>query len=214
VFFSRKQKALEALITQYLERVNDCLDRVEACLASALARDSYDTVVAKAQATHRAESQADDTRQEAAILLYGKALFPESRGDILQLLEGTDKIANAADSVARRIRYERIQVPAQLGNDFRELLSRSCDCSRELLKAVNMLFDDYNSAVHLADRVNELESRTDELEYQILDAIFTSGLSSGEKILLRDFAAKISDIADRAENAADHVRIVAIKRKV
>jgi predicted phosphate transport protein (TIGR00153 family) len=214
VFFSRKQKVLEELVAKYLERVNDCLDRVEECLASALDREPFDTVVAKAQATHRAESQADDTRQEAAILLYGKALFPESRGDILTLLEGTDRIANAADSVARRIRYERIQVPAELGNAFRELLGRASDCSRELLKAVKMLFEDYNSAVHLADRVSDLESRTDELEYQILDAIFTSGLSSGEKILLRDFAAKISDIADRAENAADHVRIVAIKRKV
>ncbi len=214
MFFARKQRILESLIARYLDRVDDCLDRMRDCLDSYLDREPFQTVVAKAQATHQAESQADDTLQEAAVLLYGKALFPESRGDILQVLEGTDKVANAADSVTRRIRYERVQVPAELGDDFRELLRRACDCSRELLKAVRMLFEDYNSAVHLADRVGELESRTDELEYRIIEAVFTSGLDSGDKILLRDFAAKISDIADRAENAADAVRIVAIKRKV
>ena len=41
-----------------------------------------------------------------------------------------------------------------------------------------------------------------------------SDLETGHKILLRDLAVKIGDIADRAEKAADHVRITAIKRTV
>jgi len=214
VFFSRKQKAVETLIARYLECVEECLACLAACLECALSGAPYDQVVEKAKATHRAESRADDTRREAAILLYGKALFPESRSDLLRMLEGVDRVANAADSVARRIRFERTAGPADLRNDYQELLLRVEACAREMVKAVRMLFENYNAAVHISDRVGDLESRADEAEFRIIERVFASDLETGHKILLRDLAVKIGDIADRAENAADHVRITAIKRTV
>jgi hypothetical protein len=214
VFFSRKQKAVETLIARYLDCVEECLACLAACLDSALSGAPYEQILEQAQATHRAESRADDTRREAAILLYGKALFPESRSDLLRILEGVDRVANAADSVARRIRFERTAIPADLRADYRELLLRVQPCAEEMIKAVRMLFSDYNAAVHVSDRVGDLESRADLAEFRIIERVFASDLDTGHKILLRDLAVKIGDIADRAESAADHVRITAIKRTV
>jgi predicted phosphate transport protein (TIGR00153 family) len=214
LFFGRKQRAVESLIERYLDRVDECIGSFAACLESMLGGDPFEVVVEKARATHQAESRADDTRREICILLYGKALFPESRGDILGLLESTDKLANAADAVVRKIRHQHLSVPTQWAGDVRELVARSCTCSRELVKAVRMLFQDYHSAMHLADRVGELESRADDSEFALIEKIFCSDLTTGEKILLRDLVSNISDIADRAENAGDRVRIVAIKRKI
>lgn len=213
-FFGRKQRAVESLIERYLDRVEECIGSFADCLESMLAGQPFDVVVEKATTTQRAESRADDTRREICILLYGKALFPESRGDILGLLESTDKLANAAEAVVRKIRHQHLSVPTQWAGDFRELVARACTCSRELIKAVRMLFHDYNSAMHLADRVDELESRVDDSEFALIEKIFGSDLNTGEKILLRDLVGNISDIADRAENAGDRVRIAAIKRKV
>lgn len=214
MFFGGKQKILESLIDRYLTRVQDCLDRLEACLEASLAGEPFELIAEKARATHQAESQADDTRREICILLYGKALFPESRGDILAVIESTDKLANAAESVARQILHERLQIPAELGEDFRELLRRTRACAGELLRGVRMLFEDYHSAVHLADRVDGLESRADEMEFSLIERVFRSGLGTGEKILLRDLIRRIGDIADRAEDTGDRVRIAAIKRRV
>ena len=214
MFFNRKQKTLESLISRYLDRVRTCLDCLDTCVEATLDVQPFEAIAGSAQATHQAESLADDTRREICILLYGKSLFPESRGDILGLLEATDKLANAAESVALRIHHERLRIPAELHHDFRELVRRANACAAELLNAVRALFQDYNAAVHLADRVNDLESRVDEMEFALIEKIFASGLSTGEKILLRDLISKVSAIADRAENAGDRVRITAIKRKV
>ena len=101
MFFGGKQKTLEALIRRYLDDVGRCLDGLGTCLESCLAGEPFATIGEKAQVIHHAESQADDTRREIYVLLYGKALFPESRGDILGLLEATDKLPNAAESVAQ-----------------------------------------------------------------------------------------------------------------
>ena len=87
-------------------------------------------------------------------------------------------------------------------------------CSAELTRSVAVLFEDYNSAALLADRVGGLESRADDLEFELIDKIFSSRRETAEKILLRDMTQAIGSIADRAENAADRVRIVAIKRKI
>lgn len=214
MIFGGKQKAVETLIEQYLAHVDRCVDAFVSCIESSLAGESFDELVQRVEDTHRAESQADDVRQEICVLLYGKALFPESRGDILGLLEAVDKVANRAETVVRQMRHQRFQIPAELGGDFRALVAQVRCCSTELIKAVAALFEDYSSAALLADRIGELESKADDLEFDLIEKIFSSRRETAEKILLRDMVQAIGSIADRAENAADRVRIVAIKRKI
>jgi predicted phosphate transport protein (TIGR00153 family) len=214
VIFGGKQRAVETLISRYLTCVDRCVDAFVSCIESSLAGESFDALVQRVDDTHQAESQADDVRQEIVVLLYGKALFPESRGDILGLLEAVDKIPNRAESVVRQMRHQRFNIPFELAQDFRALVGQVQSCSSGLTKAVAALFEDYNSAALLADRIGELESRSDDLEFELIDKIFISRHETAEKILLRDMVQAIGGIADRAENAADRVRIIAIKRKI
>jgi len=214
VFLGGKQRNVERLISQYLDQVTACLDAFVACVESAFNRESLDSLVEKVERTHHAESRADDVRREIGVLLYGKALFPESRGDILGLLEAVDKIPNRAETVVRQMRHQRFQIPAELGSQFKSLVSVVRECSLELIKAVRMLFTDYHRAVFFSDRVTEIESRADDLEFQLIEDIFSSSRETADKILLRDMVQAIGSIANRAENAADRVRIVAIKRKI
>jgi predicted phosphate transport protein (TIGR00153 family) len=164
--------------------------------------------------THQAESRADDIRREIVLLLYGKALFPESRGDILGLIEAVDKIPNQAESVVRQMRHQQFQTPADLGQDLRSLVQLVRTCSLEVVKAARTLFVDYHSAAFLSDRVGELESEADDLEFALIEKIFTSSRETADKILLRDMVQAIGDIADRAEAVSDRVRLIAVKRKV
>ncbi|MCP4248719.1 MAG: DUF47 family protein [bacterium] len=214
MIFGGKQKAVESRIERYLECVDGCVDAFVACIEASLADESFESLVERVEETHQAESRADDMRQEIAVLLYGKALFPESRGDILGLIEAVDKIPNRAEAVVRQMQHQRFHFPPELSKQCHALVVQVRDCSRELTRAVAALFTDYNSAALLADRIGELESRADDLEFELIGSIFDSRRDTGEKILLRDMVQAIGDIADRAENAADRVRIVAIKRKI
>ncbi|MCH7813324.1 MAG: DUF47 domain-containing protein [Planctomycetes bacterium] len=214
MIFGGKQKAVEDRIERYLECVDACVDAFVACIEASLADETFESLVERVAETHQAESRADDMRQEIGVLLYGKALFPESRGDILGLLEAIDKIPNRAESVVRQMQHQRFHFPPELGKQCRALVAQVQNCSRELTRAVAALFTDYNSAALLADRIGELESRADDLEFDLIGSIFDSRRETAEKILLRDMVQAIGDIADLAENAADRVRIVAIKRKI
>lgn len=214
MIFGGKQRAVETLIEQYLAHVDQCVDAFVSCVESSLAGEPFDSLVQKVEDTHRAESQADDMRREICVLLYGKALFPESRGDILGLLEAVDKIANRAENVVRQMRHQRFNIPPELGDEFRALVAQVRSCSAELTRAVAALFEDYNRAALLADRIGQLESRADDLEFDLIEKIFTSRHETAEKILLRDMVQAVGSIADQAESAADRVRIVAIKRKI
>ena len=42
-------------------------------------------------------------RREIEVMMYSKALFPESRGDILTLLETIDRVPNQAEAVVRML---------------------------------------------------------------------------------------------------------------
>lgn len=214
VLLGNKQRTVEALIVQYLDQVTACVDAFVACIESSFDREPFESLVEKVERTHQAESRADDVRREIGVLLYGKALFPESRGDILGLLEAVDKIPNRAEMVVRQMHHQRFHIPIELKDQFKALVAIVRECSLELIKAVHTLFSDYHRAVFLSDRVSEIESRADDLEFQLIEAIFSSHHETAEKILLRDMVQDIGSIADRAENAADRVRIVAIKRKI
>lgn len=47
--------------------------------------------------THKFESKADDIREEIEALMLGKALIPESRRDIIGLLESINDIPRIID---------------------------------------------------------------------------------------------------------------------
>ena len=83
-----------------------------------------------------------------------------------------------------------------------------------MVRAVAELFANYANAMFLADRVSELESQADDAELALMEKIFASSRETADKILLRDMAQDIGSIADRAEDASDRIRIIAVKRKV
>lgn len=214
MIFGGKQRAVESLIAQYLEQVTDCLDAFADCIQASLEGQAFEDLVQKVERTHQAESKADDLRREVAMMLYGKALFPESRGDILGLLEAVDRVPNKAESVVRQMQHQRFAMPSDLSEGFGHLACCVKDCGTELIRAVAELFENYSNAMFLAEKVNELESQADDAELALIEKIFTSSRETGDKILLRDMAQAIGGVADRAEDASDRIRIIAVKRKV
>jgi len=214
MFFNKSQKAVEAQIDQYLDRVDSCVQCFDRCMQSALSGADASVIAEQAHETHLAESQADDSRREVALMMYGKALFPESRGDILGLLEALDKVPNRAEGVVLQLQQQCMTIPDQFRKEFGILIERVRACMAELLRAVRSLFTDYHRAMHLSDRVDDLESRVDETEFALIERVFRSELELSEKILLRDLIHSIGDMADRAENTADRVRIIAVKRTI
>ena len=99
-FLFKKQKQVEDLIYKYL----DSITRVQENFLRALdtffdkgpVNRDFDFMV---EETHKAESRSDDLRNEIETMMFAKALIPESRGDILELLEAMDKVPNLLELI-------------------------------------------------------------------------------------------------------------------
>lgn len=163
---------------------------------------------------HRKESDADNLRREIEMTLYGKALLPESRGDILGLLETFDRVPNSAESVLFDISCQRIDLPQELAADFLRLVETAVETYGLVRKAVDALLSNPRQTLYVVKEVEESESRCDRQERGLIGRIFDTDYSFGRKVLLRGLVYGIGNIADRAENTGDRIAITAIKRKV
>ncbi|MBP8129436.1 MAG: DUF47 family protein [Candidatus Hydrogenedentes bacterium] len=211
--FYTRQRQIEALIGEYREQASACVQRahdslVRYCDSGDLARLARDVID-----VHHAESRADDLRRDIETLMYAKALFPESRGDVLGLLETLDTVPNQAQAVVRAIVQQYIVVPQPLHAPMCELLSLCMRCVSVMMEAVGRLFTDFTNVADLLGKIDEMESRSDTLEGQLIQQVFASpGIKDLDKVLLRDLIHGISAICDMAENVADRIRIIVIKR--
>jgi len=146
--------------------------------------------------------------------MYSKSLFPESRGDIMGLLEAMDKVPNQTEAAVRMLLTHHIEIPAAYRAGIIRLTEICHRCVEALLEGAGKLFSDFTSATAAVGKVDELESEADHLEASLVEGIFAGEMPGFDKILLRDLVRNISAITDRAENAGDRIRIIVAKRRV
>ena len=163
---------------------------------------------------HKAEAKADDTRRGLENMMYTKAVFPESRGDILGLIETMDKVANGAESTVRMVLIEHIEIPKEFYPSIINLIEVCHACVVMMIQGVEQLFDSFVDAAMTVGKIDKLESEADTIEEKLIDRIFTSDESDLQKILLRDLVQHLSGIADRAETVGDRIRIMVAKRSI
>lgn len=212
-FFFKAEEKIHEMIGEYLQTVDKCLKVWHESIAECLER-GHDVAHPGYQRTHQMESKADDLRREIAMILYGKALLPESRGDLLNLLEAIDMIPNSAETVLSAMETQRIDIPEQFQASFRDLVEANMEAVEYLLKTADAVFTNPKQTLYLVKEVDIRESASDRLENRLVGEIFDSGIDKADKILLRSIVFLIGAIADRAENAADRMGLTAIKRRV
>jgi predicted phosphate transport protein (TIGR00153 family) len=120
-FLWRKQEKIEGMLESYFERCDNCFQLFEQAFDNYCENGPCETFNHIVQRTHETESAADDLRRDIEHTLYGKALLPESRGDILGVLESFDKLPNMAETVIFSLRCQHTHIPAEYLPQFREL---------------------------------------------------------------------------------------------
>lgn len=209
-----KQRKMEDQIAVYTSHVSSCLDTLRKVFKDIRNNAGRENLEECYENVRGAEKAADVTRRELENMMYTEAIFPESRGDILGLIETIDRVANHAESSVRMLISQHITVPSEYFNPLLELVEVCHRCVSTLLRAVDQLFHSFMDAAMTVGEVNTLESEADQIEENLIYKIFSSDESDLQKILLRDLVKHISKIADRAETAGDRIRIMVAKRSI
>ncbi len=212
--FKNRQKQVQARIGGYCEEVAHCMGAFREALMEYCQHPDRERLNGRYSEVHQFESRADDICREIEVMLYSKGLFPESRGDILGLLETMDRVPNQAESSVRMILNQHITIPEEYTDETLQLVEIACRSANAMIESARSLFTDYTNATVAIGKIDELESDGDTIEGKLIEKIFTSNMDGFEKILLRDLVKHISQISDRAENVGDRIRIIVAKRSI
>lgn len=161
------------------------------------------------------EHKGDALRRSIEEKLYRKTLIPESRGDVLDLLESLDAVLDRFKGALYRFDIENIEIDPRFHNDFKELIRNVINASEALVQSSRCFFKDISSVANHMHKVSFWETESDKISTMLQKKIFShSEMRLSHKMQLRDFVRHVDKIADRAEDVADDLSIFCIKRSM
>jgi len=212
--FWNRTARVRSMIDDYFAVCDECMARFQEAFSVYTEQGTGDDFHRAVLVVEDVESRADDLRRGIELTLYGKALLPESRGDILGLLESFDHLPNTSESVLQTIESQSIVLPEQLMPGFSELVRLSRSTYDPVRGAVGALLDNPRTTLYATKNVEDRESESDRAEQELVSLIFRTELDMGTKVMLKDLVFLIGRISDWAETTADRIGIVAIKRQI
>ena len=177
--------------------------------------DTIESFEKKIEEIIEAEHDGDALRRDLEETLYVQTLIPESRGDVLELLENMDALLDRFKGALWKFNIERPELIKEFNDDFRELTSIVVDAVEAIVRSSRAFFKNVSSVADHLHKVPYWESQSDKIASKLQQTIFRrEDLSLSEKLQLRDFVRHIDKIADRAEDVSDKLRIYVIKRSL
>lgn len=161
------------------------------------------------------EHAGDKLRRSINEYLYTKTLIPESRGDVLELLENMDSLLDRFKGALWRFKIERPDLSPDFHDDFRQLINSVIEANEAIVASCRAFFTDIASVSGHLHKVCYWESECDKVSTRLQTAIFRKDdLRLSHKMQQQDFARHLDKIADRAEDISDRLNIYVIKRSI
>ncbi len=212
--FWKKSEDVYSKLTRYFDECDSFFEHFEKALHHWFDMGCGPSFEAQVEEAHQAESRADDLRREIELTLYGRALLPESRGDLLGLLENYDALATAGEKVLFDILCMNCPPPANYKDSFLKLIDQNLKTYFLLRKTVDALINNPRITLHAVKEVDAAESQSDRMERKLICDIYAGSQDGAEKIELKALVNGIGSISDLAEHTSDRIGIIAIKRQI
>ena len=207
-----RTKALESEIDLFLDQLSQSGILFGRALATYLEEGASDDFDRRLQEVNALESKNDQLRRSIEHQLYQQTLIPESRGDVLGLLENLDSVHGLLEGGLWQFSIEQPDIPQQLHPMFQELVDCAVEALESLVRASRAFFRDIQAVGDHLHKVMFFEKEADKIGTKLKRAIFATDLPLYEKAHIRNFCEHIDNVADRSEDVADRLAIYTIKR--
>jgi hypothetical protein len=215
ILFGRS-KELEIKIMEYLDLVNRGSLTFKRDLNRYI-KKNFDLFEESLNDIKEIENDADEHQKDIKYKLYKYMLIPESRADVLTIIEEIDTITDLAKEVIFEISIEKPIIPDELENDFLELVENSTEAVDMLVKAIRAFFEEISQVNDYVNKVHFFEHQADKNEERLKRKIFSDQFKEidiAHKMQLRYFIEEIAALSDQAETVSGDVSVAAIKRRV
>ena len=210
----RRTKALEAQIDQFLDKLSQSALVFRRAVEIYLAEGATAEFEEKLAQVNDLESQADNLRRSVETQLYAETLIPESRGDVLGLIENLDSVINLCEGGLWAFSIETPDIPAEFHADYRALTEEVINTVESLVLGSRAFFRNIEAVHDHMHKVMFYEKEADKISTKLKKAIFATDLPLSHKAHLRNFVVHIDNLANKSEDVADRLAIYTIKRTV
>ncbi len=169
------------------------------------------------------ERDADALKRQLRLELPGGLFMPVDREDLLELLTQQDKIANKAKDIAGRILGRKLEIPANLQEEFKQYVKRCNEAVEKAAEAINELDDlletgfrgrEVEYVAKMIEQLDGIEDDTDTLQITIRKNLLAieDELKPVDVMFLYQIIDWVGDLADLAERVGARLEILLARK--
>jgi uncharacterized protein len=213
-FLFKKEQQLEALISQYLENLSRTQEHFVKAMDTCLDEGLCGEFAFLIEQTHKFESKADEIRDEINYLMYSRALIPESREDIMSLIEQVEVIPRIFELILHLIRAQKLKIPDIIMLDVKDLIRISVESCELMIKQIDLMLKNRQGIRALMSTIDHNESHCDHIERSLMLKVFESDMDLVHKLQLKELIIAMGEVSDQADRVSKRVNILTLKRRV
>jgi predicted phosphate transport protein (TIGR00153 family) len=174
-------------------------------------------LTAKIQAienVRESEHQADVLRSKMVSELSESLLLPPDREDLMHFVKSLDRIADWTNGAARILGFIEQKLPQNVLSNISSATDLIFNSISKLKEAISALTkNDLKRALLDCEDVDRLEHDADDQKKVIIESIIHAKLEPVTFFLCFQLAEYLEGVTDKIEDAADLIKVVAIKSK-
>ncbi|MBO5997608.1 MAG: DUF47 family protein [Alphaproteobacteria bacterium] len=209
----KKTRELDNKITEFFDNISEAGLVYARAISLYLEQGATEEFSQKRQQVSAFEARNDQLRRDVEAQLYEHTLLPDSRADVLHLLEGVDRVINKYESNLYMYAIEKPVIPSEFHTQIKELVQTVLDCVEALVVSARSFFAMNGEIKNHLHKVMFFEKQADQQGTVLKTAFFEQKkLELAHKRQLQDFEMATEQISDFAEDVADSLTILSVKR--
>jgi uncharacterized protein len=162
----------------------------------------------------KSEHAADILRSKMVDELSEGVFLPPDREDLLHFVRTLDKIADWTNGAARILGFIEQRLPENVNKNIAtatELIFSAVTMLKDAIQALTK--NDFKAALKNCAEVDRLEHDADDQKKTLIEAIIHANLEPTSLLMTYQLAEYLEGVTDKIEDAADFIKIVAIRSK-
>ena len=199
-------------IDEYLDKVSEAVMIFEQTVVHFVEQGPDDYLEEKLEQIREVEARADELRRSVANVMFGQMLLPDTRSDVLTLLNELDTVLDDASHGVMTLAMERLDLPESTHAQFTSIMTEVAKAAQTMVQAARAYFKEPNAIRDHTHKISFHKKEATETALRLGRQIFQSDLPLDHKQQLRDWLVQLRDIADHADDMGDLVTIFGVKR--
>ena len=165
------------------------------------------------------ENEADELKNEIRLHLPKSLFMPVPREGLLELLLVQDKIANRTKDISGLVLGRKLQIPAEVADQFLEYVGRNVDAAKQARKSVRELDELFTTGFRgaevdlvsgMIDELDRIETDTDAMQAELRQSLYAieNTLNPVDAMFIYKVIELTGEVADMAERVGRRLELL------